>query len=418
MTPRPSALDVFYGVELLGTVHDTAPLSFEYAPTWLARDGVFPLAAIGLAGGRIASPYVQAFFENLLPEGELRIYLAEQRKASTLFSLLLEVAGDTAGAFVMLPQGETPAPPVYVPTTWGALAGTIKDNSAAAIQFQGENVRISLAGAQDKASIAIFDGKTPCVPQGSAPSTHIIKPDILRLSKVWESAANEAIIMRTATLCGLNTARVFYEPETHACVVERFDRFSRDDKTLGRLIQYDFCQIAGLGSERKYEKEGGPGAVQCAQIIRQYSSRAVLDLQAFAQWIFFNLYVGNNDGHAKNLSIYQRAGEGVRLTPFYDLMCTRIYPGLSREFAFNIGGEVLPGQIGNAHVEALAKQIGMNARYLRSQALALAVKVPDAIASAAKEIYPQLSKSGQTFADRLVQEVTSITQKAAARIAS
>ena len=420
MKQQATALDVFYGTECIGTVHDTAPLSFEYARTWLDRAHVFPLSVIALQAGRIASPQVQAFFENLLPEGDLRITLAKQRKASTLFALLREVAGDTAGAFVLLPLGQKPEAPAYEPTTWDSLANIVRTQSAAAIQTQGKNnkSRISLAGAQDKASIAIFDGKTPLLPKGSAPSTHILKPDIRRLHKVRESAANEAITMRTAAYCGLSTAKVFYERLTHACIVERFDRFTRADGTLGRLIQVDFCQLTGTDSEKKYEKEGGPGVAQCAQIIRRYSSRAAPDLQAFAQWIFFNIYTGNNDSHAKNLSIYERPGEGARLTPFYDLMCTRIYPGLSKEFAFNIGGTVLPGKIGKAELQGLATQIGMGARYLQSVAVALAAKIPAAIDKATQDIAPELTISGQTFANKLALEVKAMTKRAAARIAA
>ncbi|MEY4909109.1 MAG: hypothetical protein RL260_2827, partial [Pseudomonadota bacterium] len=274
------ALDVFHDDECVGTLHDTEPVSFAYAPTWLARPGAFPLSAIRLQPGPITSREVLAFFENLLPEGDLRVYLSQQRKASTLFALLREVAGDTAGAFVLLPQGQAPQPAVYDPTTWAALADTIRNQSAAAIQTEDGHARISLAGAQDKASIAILDGQTPLLPKGAAPSTHILKPDIRRLPKVRESAANEAIILRTAAHCGLRTAQVFYEPLTRACVVERFDRYRREDGSLGRLIQYDFCQLAGIASERKYEKEGGPGVVRCAQILRQYSSSPAQDLQA------------------------------------------------------------------------------------------------------------------------------------------
>ena len=32
MQPRPDRLDVYYGSELVGAVHDSAPLAFEYAP--------------------------------------------------------------------------------------------------------------------------------------------------------------------------------------------------------------------------------------------------------------------------------------------------------------------------------------------------------------------------------------------------
>lgn len=413
---RTTALDVFYGEELIGTVFDTEPLSFEYAPNWLKRLKPFPLSSIPLTPGRLTEPQVQAFFENLLPEGELRAYLSVQRKASTLFSLLQEVAGDTAGAFVMLPQGQKPEAPQYEPTTWESIANTLKTQSAAAIQIKGEDARISLAGAQDKATIAIFDGHTPMLPKGHAPSTHILKPDIRRLAKVRDSAANEAIIMRTAKHCGLKTAEVFYEPLSKSCVVERFDRIRRQDGGLSRVIQYDLCQLAGTVSEKKYEKEGGPGIEDCVKLIRQHSARAALDLQALVQWIFFNIYVGNNDSHAKNLSMYTLPGEGVRLTPFYDLMCTRIYPGLSKEFAFNIGGQVLPGQMGHAALQGLAKQLGMKPRYLQSVAQEIAAKMPMAIDQAIDEFAPTLSAAGRTFATHLGHEVKSITKKASARL--
>lgn len=416
--PRTTALDVFYAEELIGTVFDTEPLSFEYAPTWLDRPKPllpFALSNIALRPGRLAESHVQAFFENLLPEGDLRAYLSVQRKASTLFSLLKEVAGDTAGAFVMLAQGQRPEAPRYEPTTWEHIAGTLKAKSAAAMQVKGEDARISLAGAQDKATIAIFDGQTPMLPQGHAPSTHILKPDIRRLARIRDSAANEAIIMRTAKHCGLKTAEVFYEPLSKSCVVERFDRIRRPDGGLSRVIQYDLCQLAGTVSEKKYEKEGGPGIEACVKLIRQHSTRAASDLQALVQWVFFNIYVGNNDSHAKNLSMYALPGEGVRLTPFYDLMCTRVYPGLSKEFAFNIGGQVLPGQIGHAQLQGLAQQMGMKPRYLQAVAQALAAKVPQAIDQAIEEFMPVLSVGSRPLATQLGHEVKSITRKAAAR---
>jgi len=368
-----------------------------------------------LTSGRSSEPGVQAFFENLLPEGDLRSYLLVQRKASTLFALLQEVAGDTAGAFVVLGQGQKPEPPQYEPTTWAAIAQTLQSQSAAALQIHGEGARISLAGAQDKASIAMLDGHTPLLPKGHAPSTHILKPDIRRLNKVRDSAANEAIIMRSAKHCGLKTAEVLYEPLSRCCVVERFDRIKRPDGGLSRVIQYDFCQLSSTLSEKKYEKEGGPGLADCATLIRRFSTRPALDLQALVQWVFFNLYVGNNDSHAKNLSMYSRPDEGVRLTPFYDLMCTRIYPGLSREFAFNIGGQVLPGQMGLEALQGLSGQLGMKPRYLQSIAKALAGQLPVALDRAIEEITPTLSAASRTFATHLKHEVRSITQKAAAR---
>ena len=416
MQPRPDRLDVYYGSDRVGAVHDSAPLGFEYASTWLEAGQRMSLAAIPLQPGRQASPEVQAFFENLLPEGELRDYLAAQRKASTLFSLLLEVAGDTAGAFVLVAPGQTPEPPRYEATTWEAIAAILARRSASAIDIHEQGARISLAGAQDKTSLAIFDDGVPRLPKGTSPSTHILKPNIRRLAKVWHSAANEAIVMRAAALAGLPTAEVFYEPHTEACVVRRFDRQLRPDGTLARLVQYDLCQLAGTVSDRKYEKEGGPGLATCAELIRRYSAQPAVDLRHLVRWVFFNLYVGNNDSHAKNLSIYSVPGQGVTLTPFYDLMCTRLYPGLSAEFAFAVGGEVRPGEMGAEHLALMARQLGMQPRFLAQQARDMADRVPTAINQAAREIAPSLTSSARTLAERLERFVSSTTKKLAARL--
>jgi serine/threonine-protein kinase HipA len=417
MAQRPDRLDVYYGPELVGTLRDSSPLAFEYAASWLERAQPMAVAAIALEPGRNDSAAVQAFFENLLPEGELRLYLAEQRKASTLFSLLLEVAGDTVGGFVIVAGGRHPEPATYEATSWEAMAAILGRTSAAAIDLQGGDARISLAGAQDKAGIAIFQDGVPRLPKGTSPSTHILKPNIKRLAKVWHSAANEAIVMRAAAHCGLPTAEVFYEPRTEACVVKRFDRLLRADGTLARLVQYDLCQLAGTVSQRKYEKEGGPCLAACAALIRRYSTQPAVDLRHFVGWIFFNLYTGNNDSHAKNLSIHSVPGQGVMLTPFYDLMCTRLYPGLSQEFAFAIGGDYTPASLTGAHLAPLAEQLGMRRQFLAQRAADLAGRMPAAMAQAVADIAPALSDSARTLAERLQQFVLSTTKRLAARLA-
>ncbi|MBU6259148.1 MAG: HipA domain-containing protein [Burkholderiales bacterium] len=416
MAPRPGHLDVYYGSELVGAIHDASPLAFEYALSWLGRSERMAVAAIALQPGRNDSAAVQAFFENLLPEGELRHYLAEQRKASTLFSLLLEVAGDTAGGFVIVAGGQRPEPPSYEATTWESLAAALGKQSAAAVDLRVGGARVALAGAQDKAGIALFDDGLPRLPRATSPSTHILKPDIKRLAKVWQSAANETLVMRAAAHCGLPTAEVFYEPHTESCLVRRFDRLARPDGSLARLVQYDMCQLAGTVSERKYEKAGGPGLAACAELIRRYSTQPAVDLRHFVRWVLFNLYAGNNDSHAKNLSIYSLPGRGVRLTPFYDLMCTRIYPGLAQEFAFAIGGEYRPASLNASHLLALASELGMRPQFIAQQAAEMARILPGAIEQAVNEIKPALSHSAKVLADRLRQFVHSTTKKLAARL--
>ena len=100
---RPDRLAVYLGDERIGTLFDTSPLAFEYSQSWLERGESTPIGGIGLAPGRSDSPDVEACFENLLPEGEVRRLIEKQKKASTPFSLLLEIGGDTAGGLVLLP---------------------------------------------------------------------------------------------------------------------------------------------------------------------------------------------------------------------------------------------------------------------------------------------------------------------------
>jgi serine/threonine-protein kinase HipA len=136
----------------------------------------------------------------------------------------------------------------------------------------------------------------------------------------------------------------------------------------------------------------------------------------FCQWLLFNLFTGNNDNHAKNLSLYQPPGQGVRLTPFYDLMCTRLYPGLSREFAFAIGGEFRPGAMTRAHLSALAGQLGMRSQFLAQQAADLANQLPGALERSVDEVKPMLSPSARLLAGKLRQFVLGTTRKMVARL--
>ncbi|WZB73860.1 HipA domain-containing protein [Achromobacter insuavis] len=91
----------------------------------------------------------------------------------------------------------------------------------------------------------------------------------------------------------------------------------------------------------KYEADGGPSLAHCRELLRDMGVNAA-DLKRFLQWVVFNLCVGNNDSHAKNLSVLQTPDGHYRLAPFYDLMCTALYPGLARNFAFTVGASPGP----------------------------------------------------------------------------
>ena len=385
MSDRPESLGVWLNDERVGTVYDAAPVAFEYSEAWLSSPGRNPVGRIPKQPGRQEGPYVAAFFDNLLPEGDLRAHLSRKYHASTVFSLLLALGGDSVGGFVLLPDEQAPEPAAYVRTTWDRIARDLAKTGMSAADIHAKDARISLSGAQDKTTLVVDVDGDPWLPRGYSPSTHILKPDVQRLRGIYASAVNETIVMRAAFYADLQVASVAYEPQTKSCLIRRFDRVGIYPEPIRRLVQYDMCQLAGVSSSGKYEAEGGPGLARCADIIRAESTQPAVDLRRLIDWVFFNLYVGNNDSHAKNLSLCTSPGQGMRLTPFYDLVATRVYPSLSPRFALAIGGEYVAGNLSRSHIEAMARELNMGTNYVLDRAEAMATLVPTACEKAIEE---------------------------------
>lgn len=428
MTGAPlETLSVFMENERIGELRRTEPLSLVYDPAWLAKPDARPLhKTMPLGAEPIATPSVHAFFENLLPEGDQRRLLSLRHHVSSVFGLLATVGGDTAGSILLLPPGQAPQPPVYQALSWeqvGALvhAGGIMGEERAAIDHAAEaaglpDPRLSISGAQFKLLLSLDENGMPLRPMGASPSTHILKPDMLRRDiSVFASAVNETLVMRTAALCGLPVARVSYRPEVKACLVERYDRVMRGGR-LTRIWQADFCQLSGTPSEVKYETDGGPSFRACYELLARESVRPGLDQRDLLRWLFFNLHVGNNDSHAKNLSLLAMP-EGLRLAPFYDLMSTRVYTGLGSHFAFRLAGENEPGKLGADHMRSLATELKVAHRYTMKLAGDVADSVIEAVPAAARELEPLLTSSEQVMVERLQNRIRGIAGRMRARLA-
>ncbi|MCK0746245.1 type II toxin-antitoxin system HipA family toxin [Chromohalobacter nigrandesensis] len=405
-------LDVYHDDCLVGRLYNAQPLRFEYEPPWQASPQAVSLSpSLPLTRRIHIGDEVVAYFENLLPEGDLRHHLEIRHHTSTLFGLLKAIGGDTASGFTLIPSGEALATPRYHPLRWSALAEHLHHRERGPLlSQQGEGARISLAGAQDKLLLMLMEDGSPAIPEGSAPSSHILKPDIRRLSGIWASALNETFCMQLAAKLELEVAEASYQLETRACLVRRYDRAPDGRGGLRRLHQLDLCQLSGAPSSIKYESDGGPGLARCRELLQQAGVPA-RDFQRLIGWFFFNLLIGNNDSHAKNLSLLQ-ADEGPRLAPFYDLMSTTLYSGLSRHFAFQVAGENRPGSIEKSHLESLARSLRFQPRYFIRQGLQLAERMPAALeatrASLEKVVQPGTE---QVLLERLHQRLTSNCRK-------
>ncbi|MGV8947947.1 MAG: HipA domain-containing protein [Candidatus Paracaedibacter sp.] len=205
-----------------------------------------------------------------------------------------------------------------------------------------DNVRLSLAGAQDKLAVGLVDNSVALV-KGTTPTTHILKPLI---EGVKDSVYNELFCLRLAAQLNIETpqAEIRWLEDTPYFLVERYDRKIDASKKIMRLHQEDFCQALGILPELKYEREGGPSVLQSLTLLQNYSLRPAADRRALIQRLIFNYLIGNADAHGKNYSVLF-AGNQPRLAPAYDLLSTVIYPNLSMKMAMKIGGKYTPDDV-------------------------------------------------------------------------
>ena len=413
-------LGVFVDQVLVGTLHDTDPLSFTYTQDCLSGLVRAPFfALIPPVPGQISTTAVTSFFENLLPEGDERTLLQAKHHVTTLFGMLSKAGGDTAGSVVILPEGQCPQSDDYLQVSWediGALLNNAATTSPAITAAADSNV--SLSGAQHKLLLLIGDGGTPSLPLNASISTHILKPDIKRIGlKVFSSAINETLIMQLARACHLPVAAVEYLPALQSCLVERYDRLKGVDGKFKRLYQADLCQLLDKPSGVKYENDGGPSFRDCYRLIKSRSSVPLTDCHNLVRWLFFNLMVGNNDSHAKNLSMLKSDGK-LRLAPFYDLMCTQVYSGLSNRFAFKVGDHFEPGQIGYEDLCELADSIGTSRRILHTIAIDVAEQIEKNLPGRIEALMP-LTDSGsseQVLLNRVSMFIESNIRKVKLRL--
>jgi serine/threonine-protein kinase HipA len=404
-------LDVYRGADLVGALYDEYPIRFVYDETWRHHNKESVSPNISLSQTEHSGQAVEAYFENLLPEAGIRDLLKLKHQVTTTFGLLSVIGGDTASDLTILPEGDQPKPPQYQSITWQDVADEFQQQQGVIQKVQAEDgVRISLAGAQRKLSICIDLDGNPTLPLGNSPSTYIGKPDIKGVEGVWASAINETFVTTLGSKLGIGVAEVFYQPIAKACIIKRYDRVFDKSGQIKRLHQLDLCQIDGKPSTVKYETDGGPTLLRCKEILNDMGAMAA-DTKRFIQWIFFNLYVGNNDSHAKNLSVYFLPNQGVKLTPFYDLLSTSLYPGLSRKFAFKIGQENTASKITKIEIVTMSEMLGFKPKYILKIAEKLANDLLVVIDDVANEIN-QVAAAGTeiTIVERLHQHISSNTK--------
>ncbi len=365
------SLNVFFEQTLVGIIKldHNRRFSFQYSKKWLDSPNAFPLSiSLPLQEAFFPDDRARPFFANLLPESAVRERISRRLAISEKndFMLLKLIGGECAGAVSILPGSILPESREqysYRPLSDEQLSDLIRRIPTRPLLAGEDGIRISLAGAQEK--LVLFQKDSIFhIPLNGAPGNCILKPGMIHF---LSSIENECFCMMLAHDLNLSVphVKILEINSQKALLIHRYDRIY-DKSAVTRLHQEDFCQAMGLSNELKYEGDGGPGLKDCFDLIRDYSANPIKDIQQLLQWVFFNFLIGNMDSHAKNLSfLYQ--GRQIRLAPFYDLLCTDMYEGLTQRLAMKIGGENRPEWIKAKHWERMAAEVRIRPDVLRKQ---------------------------------------------------
>ena len=224
--------------------------------------------------------------------------------------------------------------------------------------------RLSLAGAQDKIPV-LFKNNQYYLPQGAAPSTHIIKFELVDYKHIpiyeyFLAKLAESVNLPVVECCLKKCNREYF------LLIKRYDRFFLGDNKIQRLHQEDFCQALGFGYDKKYQADGGPTFLDCYMLLQRTSKQPIKDVENLLKWQMFNFLAGNSDGHAKNLALIYQEIATVSLAPFYDLVCTRAIARLDVRLALAIGEEFVPGKVNKQHWINLGQECNIQEQYLLS----------------------------------------------------
>ncbi len=307
------------------------------------------------------------FFDNLLIESDTRAELAAATKhaASDITGLLGRVGGECAGAVSLWPIGmEPPRRPEYRSISTTELEDIFAERHGQRLSKVQLESRQVMSGVQHKLVLR-KSNNAYSLPLHGAPGTDLIKRSTGRYDDL---ALNELFCLRVMNELALDSplATLVGGPNGLLDVV-RYDRVVEADDSIRRIHQEDFCQATGRIVARKYQRHGGPGFGDIAEVLRQHSINPPEDIRRLIGVALANVCLGNMDAHAKNFSILY-GDKGPRLAPFYDIVSTEAYDGLDMELSMRFGHATDPRRITRADFERLAKDLRVGVQSIDDEA--------------------------------------------------
>jgi len=211
--------------------------------------------------------------------------------------------------------------------------------------------KLSISGVQPKLSVKLDKKQNILIPVAES-GEYILKPQTSTFPNIPE---NEQCCMNIAENLNIDIplhCLIPLKDNSLAYVVKRFDR----EKSI-KIHQEDFAQI--LEQTDKYK-----GSVeQIGRKLKEISSAPGYDVQLFFERVILNFILGNGDAHLKNYSISYRDKDNIRLTPAYDIVCSKLVLPDEKDSAITINGKKNRLQIEDFNNSAECLNIPLKIRY-------------------------------------------------------
>lgn len=349
-------------VRLNGISIGILELASQYEMSFRYLEGVTKPISLSMPveGSPFGNSLCETFFGGLLPESiDARKAIARKFEVNpnSTFSLLSAIGHECAGAvsFHTLDssiQADGSREPKVKKISAKQLEKHIIELPQKPLFLGVSDLRLSLAGVQEKAAVCLIDNNV-CLALDGTPTTHILKPAI---AKYPGTVQNEYLCMRSAKKLGLEVPKVEIRQAGSQIylLVERYDRSIDAKQKIRRLHQEDFCQA--LGKREKYERYDGPSLRDCFELTYDFA-RPAFARNALMDIVVFNFLIGNMDAHGKNFALVYDENWKIRLAPFYDLLCNEVYEDLTREMSMKIGDNFEHGKITTDDWQSLCKTV-------------------------------------------------------------
>ena len=207
---------------------------------------------------------------------------------------------------------------------WPVLDFGLDETALKAQELTG---KLSISGVQPKLSVKLDRKRNVLIPVAEG-GEYILKPQVRAFLNMPQ---NEQCCMDIAAAFKIDVPLHCLLPLKDgglAYIVKRFDR-----RAGMKIHQEDFFQI--LESRDKYKGS----AEQIGRKLQEISTAPGYDAQLFFERVVLNFIVGNGDAHLKNYSVAYEDTENIRLTPAYDIVCSRLVIPGEEDSALNINGK-------------------------------------------------------------------------------